>query len=712
MRRDANRARTADDETGVPENPEIGRPPATGPGTPLFPFVPVAEEIGESSEELREHTPDPEGPLPPSELTPLVPAAPPLTPFPLPPLCLINLRAGCYRITFKPNAGFSVFRGTLRVDRSGGRTTVSGDLYRFLDFPFPFPVPPVVGPVQPLPSLPAIPPIPPISLPLNIPIYARSRYYSYLKVTSVVQPPLISSAPCRLRIAAEEYVYTHPPAGSFNGTFPSAPGTRQITMVLQRKAAPAGFSSSYFEGKLFEGGAEKGTVTLGWVSTFFRRATLEIDTLTGSVAPTAVPGNPGPGTENFRTVFASAGWDLSVTYDQTGIPVPAGVTATNCWSSANLHALMLSVRKPTTNLDTEWRMHLVVVPATMGCGRGVMYDQIAVPREGVASFSDDGYPSTDSAFFGTAANKKQRDVPRAFLRSASHELGHGFNQIHQEQEGGADNSIMTTTPSVADVLGTAATGQPGIFPDDIALRFNDHVRHHLVHFPDVTVRPGGMTFGSGHSSTVPEADRHYFSTDELELRLEPASTQIALGEPLRLAWALTNRSQAQLPVPSDISTESFHTFIVVTDPQGGQRLMSSFVIRTDPVKIVPLDPGGELRAETRVFWSSNGFAFEVPGKYSVEVRITWMYGGLPLGARTTADVWVNFPLATADNNAAATLLDPQVGMYVALGGGATHLTDAVNRLNSVFAPTGAEGRDEAAGAGVVMPGYEGILPGD
>jgi hypothetical protein len=89
-----------------------------------------------------------------------------------------------------------------------------------------------------------------------------------------------------------------------------------------------------------------------------------------------------------------------------------------------------------------------------------MFDSINVPREGVASFSDDGYPSGQSANFGTAANKKQREVPRAFLRSAAHELTHGFNQIHQENEGGADNSIMTTTPSVADSL--AAHG--GTFP--------------------------------------------------------------------------------------------------------------------------------------------------------------------------------------------------------------------------------------------------------
>ena len=134
------------------------------------------------------------------------------------------------------------------------------------------------------------------------------------------------------------------------------------------------------------------SVTLAWVSKFFRRATLEIDTLVGAVRPAPVPDGAG-GTEFFDTVFAKIGWQLTVAQDQLNVPVPAGVTPTNCWSSADLHALMTTVRNPATNLDTEWRVHMIVVPAKLGCSRGVMYDQIGVPREGCASFSDDGYPT-------------------------------------------------------------------------------------------------------------------------------------------------------------------------------------------------------------------------------------------------------------------------------------------------------------------------------
>jgi hypothetical protein len=682
--------------------------PATGEGAPSAvgsPFVPIAEELPAAGEAPAEFIPAPEGP----ETIPGIPIPErPGIPWPggqLPHVCNINLRPGCYRITFKPKSSLTVFNGTMRVDTAEGKTTISGDLYRYLRFPFTVPVERATTSLAARATIaeraipPAIDPGILFPRPLNIPIYPRNRYYSYLRVTGVQRPPRLTFGPCRLTLTAQEYVYTQPPVGSFNGTFPAAPGTRTVSIVLKQLPAPPGYTNSYFEGSLYEGGIDQGKFTMGWVSSNFRRATLEIDVLTGAVAPAAV------GTEDFRSIFAKAGWDLKVMYDQTGVPVPAGVNANTCWSSADLHALMTTVRSPATNLDTEWRMHLLVVPAAMGCGRGVMYDTIGVPREGVASFCDDGYPTSQSSNFGTAANKKQKDVPRAFLRSATHEVGHGFNQIHQEQEAGADNSIMTTTPSVADVLGGPATGDPGVFPDNINLAFNQHVRHHLVHFPDPVVRPGGMTFGTGHSSSVPESDRYYFDPDELALELQVSESSIELGEPLELAWTLTNTSRYPLAVPSDVGIEAQHAFITVIDARGRSRLMPSFVIQTDNSKITTLDADEQLKANTRVFWSSRGFAFEEPGKYTVEVRIVWTAEGTPLAARATTDVWVNYPRTTADNDAAARLLHPEVGKYVALGGG-DHLVEAVERIQEVAA---IEGEGDEAGPRVLR-GYSGLIP--
>lgn len=627
--------------------------------------------------------------------------------------CKINLREGCYRITFQPKRGSNVFYGTLRVDKGGGKTILSGDLYRFLS-PV-VSVPTRVAAAASAASRPASNSI--FSRPLPIPIYARSKYYSYLKVVDIKMPA--SGTKCSFTLIAQEYVYTQPSAGAFNGTFPPAPGSRTVKLVLGPAMPPPGYTSVYFEGKLFEGATEQGTFKMGWVSSYFRRATLEIDTLKGAVPPLPVPASSGTGTEDFKTVFKTAGWNLNVIYDQKNIKVPAGVNANACWDHADLHALMASVRKPTTDLDKEWRFHLIVVPAKMGCSRGVMYDQLGVPREGSATFSDDGYPAVSSDFFGTAEDQMQRNVPRAYLRSACHEVGHGFNQIHQEQEEGADNSIMTTTPSVADVLGDASTGDPGIFPDQIKLEFNEHVRHHLIHFPDVAVRPGGLTFGSGHNSLVPQADenRHYFAAEDLELRLRPESEQVELGEPLRVEWELVNNSDEIIPVPSDLRLEAQYAFLTVTNPHGVSKPMPSFIVECEAASIINLEPGKSIRAGTRLYWSSYGFAFERAGRHLLEARVLWSITGVPFGVRASTSVWVNFPQSNADNNAAATLLHPEVGKYVALGGGASHLTEAVARLEAVFPQASNAGFDTADDAGpstrpAAMRGYDGLLPGN
>lgn len=691
-------------------------------------IVPMAEAIPEDTGPLGEvaFTPDPEGPgvppvvpglpgVPTAVWPPQVAQLPPKLTFPH--FCNLSLPGGCYRLSFKPKNAFVEFRGTLRVDRSGTAPVISGDLYRFITLPQVLAEATAstrvlssagvsanrgtsddasrAGALTPL----AVAKAAELSLfarSLGIPIYARNKYYSYLKGTKL-SIPTFSYGACAITITAQEYVYTQPPAGSFNGTFPASPGTRTIQLVLKPAAAPLGYPGVYFEGRLLEGGVDRGQVSLGWVSKYFRKATIEIDTVVGAVAP------PPVGSETLRTIYAKAGWDVAVTYDQTNVPIPPGVVAGNCWSSADLHALMLTVRKPATNLDTEWHMHLVVVPASMGCGRGVMYDTIGVPREGVASFCDDGYAPNESANFGTASGKKQRDVPRAFLRSACHETGHGFNQIHQEQEGGADNSIMTTTPSVANVLG----GPPGVFPDDINLAFNDHVRRHLVHFPDITVRPGGMTFGSGHSSTVPQADRTFFSPSELELTLDLVESHIELGEPLQLRCRLTNASDQPIPVPSDLSVEAQHTFIRVIDSQGNTREQPSFVIRTDGVTIIALEPGASTEARTRVYWSSQGFAFETPGRYAVEVRVLWSIAGIPVGVKAHTYVWVNYPQTKVDNDAASHLLHPEVGKFVALGGGAFHLSQAVDRLARAMGAAAGQGLDVSD---LALVGDEGSRP--
>ncbi len=621
--------------------------------------------------------------------------------------CRIKLPDGCYRLAYRPSASAEVFRGTVRVDRGEGKLIISGDLYRFLPG---LDASSAAAASATFNSVALAGVFADVFDDSDIPVYPRARYHSYLKGTGAqLQPTVRSDEKCRAILSFDQYDYTQPPSGQFNGTFPAAPGSRAIQLRLTPDKDSDDSSDASFEGELVEGGIVRGTVKMRRVSAFFRRCTIEVDTVQGAVPPQAVPALSGSGKETFRTMLASAGWLASVVYDQAALPSPIP-DPTVCWTDGDLHGLMQQVRA-TTNLDAEWRLHLLVVQGRITCSRGKMYDSIVVPREGVVSYSDDGYPASHSANFGTAEGQMQRNVPRAFLRSASHELVHGFNQIHQEQEGGADNSIMTTTPSVADVLGGPTSGDPGVFPDAIKLRVNQHVRHHMIHFPDPIVRPGGHTFGSGHISIVPEADKYAFGPGELAMEITAEHEQVALGEPVLLSWTVTNTGSEHLPVPSDVGTEALYASVAVIDLKGRRRSVRPFVIDCEATHISDLAPGESRRGHMRVFWSTSGFAFTAPGPHRIEVSIDWTARGVPCTVKSSVPLFVAFPSTAADNDAAATLLHPDVGKWVALGGNAPHLTEAVGRLRSLVS-MGERGdrRGVAVEAPAALRGYRGLLP--
>ncbi len=639
--------------------------------------APIAMPISEAED----FTPNPEGPeLPPGfggriPQIPFDPQWPPIQ-WPPRPICFINLKQGCYKIHFQPTGSISIispyYAGTLRVENSGSSKIISGDFYKLRRF---------WGPV-------VFDPIPPIfhrdeeTDETNdgeaIPIYSRSSYYSYLKGVGYTRPAIFSSN-CKITIEAEEWRYNQPAAGNFNGSFNNA-ATRNIKFVVGQ-----GSNLNTYTGNVYQGSSLLGTVTLTWVSNYYRRALVEIDTLTGAVAPQ--PLNPGTSSEeSFATIFNTVGWKMTPLYNDTNLAVPSGVTATNCWSDADLHALMMAVRSSAVTLDNEWRYHMLVVPGRMGCSRGKMYDQTGAHREGCVSYSNDGYPTSDSSNFGAAAGQQQRNVPRAFIRSAGHELGHTCNMIHQESEGGADNSIMTTTPSVADVLGSPTTGAAGVFPTNINLGFNAHCRHHLIHFPDPVVRPGCMNWTAGHSTFSPssDTDRFFINTEAVSLTIKTQNDRIKIGEPLLIAWEVVNHSKEAIPIPNDIGTNIEYTTINVTDPNGESTNMPGFVIECEHSSIQPLEPGKKLAAATNLFWSSEGFAFNRAGKHIVDISIRWTKNGIPYGLNQSKEIWVDYPASDKDNEIASTMLNAEVGKYIALGGGAYHLKEAVSRIAKVM----------------------------
>jgi hypothetical protein len=604
-------------------------------------------------------------------------AGPPGQPVPMLPtvrFCRTSLKQGCYTLSLVPH-GVSIFgtrfRGTLRVEQVANGLRFSGDLYRhrLLDVVLPDPQPPVLRRGPQLLGEAGPPSDEAADTGGTIPVYSRRSYHSYLRGTGAQLISLVPpGSPCTFTLELEEFVYNQPATG-FSGSFnPTA--TRSIRFVLVQTLP------DLIVGSAFQGTTNLGMVSMRWVSPRFRHAHVQINTLQGAAPPPADVGG-----WSIATIFGDIGWHLTVTHGGT-IPLPAALSHVDvheCWGESDLHALMASVPGyDPADLDSVWRVHLVAVPAGLfqppdQCGRGVMFDSSlgadpnAVAREGSATFSDDGYPFNEAldgaggSHYDAAANQQQRNVPRAFLRSATHEVGHAFNQIHQNFEGGIDNSIMTPTNGVARVIGTSGT-----FPDQINLAFNDRVTRHLRHLPDPAVRPGAMDF-FGSAIAAPEAADVAWP-EMLDLSVEPSSDRVALGEPITLSWTLANRGQAPVLVPSELDVESLVVRVNVTDPTGKITFMRPANVKSCPrIVIVPLEPGATLTGSTRLFWGRDGFAFETPGRHVVEAIILWELAGVPVAVSGRRDVFVSFPTSDAENRVAALLLDPEVGAAVAVG---------------------------------------------
>ena len=593
------------------------------------------------------------------------------------------LKQGCYTVQHTPTrAGMfgSRFRGTVRVEETGGAPRISGDLYRYrlLDPSVVGPTPDLVGEQERLERHGAVPDE--AADTTTIPVYSRRSYNSYLRGTGAD----LVSAPFSLEF--EQFTYRHPATG-FDGSFPKNPG-RRVRFTLEETA-----TADLFRGQMHvlapSGGKTLlGQVSIRWISPFFRRAELQIDTLSGAVPPPAVDGT------DVRSIFADVGWDVTVA-DRGSIGLPpalAGVTPTKKWSEKELHTLMQSVPGyDPAGLDSRWRVHLVVVPARMGCNRGLMFDTEptdpnAVPREGAATFSHDGYRAADFGpgaknHFDAATGKRQHEVPRAYLRSATHEVGHAFNQIHQGDEDGIDNSIMSSTPSVATVLGAGGT-----FPDGINLAFNETVKRHLRHYPDPAVRPGGMEYFGATVNAPQPADVDWVSNMRLEV--VPSTERARLGQPITLEWTLTNEGAGPVAVPDRIDTETLIARVNVTDSGGRITFMRPPVLDACfTAHVVALDPGVSISGSTTLFWGKHGFAFETPGRHRVEVVLLWKLAGAPIAAAGETDVFVDYPVSDQDNEVADLMLHPEVGKAV-WAGDVTGLIAGAERVRSVLERAG------------------------
>ena len=562
------------------------------------------------------------------------------------------LRGGCYYVRYTPlqasptHPGAIYYLGTLRVQRVGATATISGDLYLRHVSATPHPG----AAAEPDPAE-------------GIPVFPRADYRYYLRAVEVSDSPGVQES---FTLTLELF--------RFNAAVTAWTNEGASRVQLSWTTAPPGYPSAadYLTGDLKNSaGSVTGTLTLGWVSPFLRRAALEIDRVPQGVVPTT-NGSDGYG---WSQVFEPLGWDLAVIESDAGVAERSGES----WSDAEMHAAMLEYRDARQDvLDARWTYHLVCVRRIDETERGIMYDSAAVDvnstaREGVGIACDWVYDE-DEPTWGNLRGTRFGDDRPTYFRTAVHELGHAMGLYHNT----SDNGFMNTTDVIAR---RAHSGRP--FPQNIRWAFHTDDEKRLRHMPDIWVRPGGIQFGEDYSISPIAADDLMDDPEGLRLEVDPLEELLPLGAPARVDFALVNDSPAPVLVPATLSLRGGAVRGKVIDPAGTVRTFLPRVACLDKQPLRRLEPGERVAHSATITHGPLGALFPSPGLHRVVVEVQWDEGGAARGLTGSATVLVAGATTAEQERAAYGILStPDTMLAIAasadIGGGVEAIEQAAS----------------------------------
>jgi predicted Zn-dependent protease len=582
---------------------------------------------------------------------------PQLTPL---PFRFYSLNVGSYLVRFDPTGTSYHYDGTIRVSRQGLNTTASGDLYYhkpLIVWPFPIPVPPIISPQQDISSLLGEP------NPANgIPKFARSRYRYYLRITELLE----GISPAKTFTMRYEM-------WKFNGVSATPMWTNEGTFSAEMTfgSAPASYPSGadYLTGKVKNSaGTIVGNLTMGQVSKYLREATVEIDSVSGSEAPV----DSGVG-HTWQSVFDSVGWKINVVSSNNNVVEPSG----NSWSDGEMHAAMLA-RRDSSDLDSEWRYHILAVKNIDSTPRGIMYDAFGtdsnnIPREGIGIASHWVIPNANP--WGKTKGLRFGTAKAPYFRTALHEIGHAMGLYHNT----VDFGIMNTT----DVIAAGAVA-PVQFPDNIKWLHAPDDQKRLRHMPDMFVRPGGIPFGGSYSTQPISPDDEHVDAVGLALQVTPLNDVLPIGAPARFEISLTNQSDLLLPAPASLQMKSGFVSGRVTDPSGTVRSFSSIVICVEEVPLSYMQPGDVRTESLTLLRGGDGALFPIAGAYTVDVDVTWDLNGGHVGVTGSTNVYVTGAQTDSHARAALKILStPDTLLSLAITG--DHLVEGNEAIQAALA---------------------------
>ncbi|KAJ6131681.1 hypothetical protein N7471_006896 [Penicillium samsonianum] len=574
-----------------------------------------------------------------------------------PTLGIRSVRHGCWLVNFQPvGSPLVAYDGTIRVEVNTGGRTASGDLYQ--------------RPIIMLPPQPGHPSgvtvLGPRPSPAGgIPIQPLNRYRYYLSITNILENTTTGNS---FQLGFQRWRYILPSPANRNGSWVNE-GSFSANMTWISAPAGSGYPSSgdYLEGDTKNAaGAVVGRLKMGWVASYYRKASIEIDTVSGSDRPL----DNGAG-ENWATIGSKIGWNLTVFPSQINVTEVSGPS----WSNGELHAAMLRWRDQS-NLNVEWRYHILAVQFLDATERGIMYDAGAtdsnkVSREGVG-MSSHYIPQSG---FGLVNGKRWGGEKAPYFRTAVHEVGHAFGLLHN-----LSNQYFMDT---SDQIAAAGELVPPKFPQNIKWNFAEIDLRRLRHYPDIFVRPGGVPFAAASETTpiISPSDTE-IEVPDLKLEVQPLLRVVPLGAPVRVTIKLTNTSSTPIRAPSDISFKSGFVRGYVTDVSGPPRTFSPLVL-TDENPINDLQPGESVDAELTLLRGPDGALFPKAGVSDVTVKINWAVGDAVAAVVGKATVMVTCHEDAKHAEAAHKVLaTPDAHLVLVLGG--DHLEKGIEAIKAAL----------------------------
>ncbi|MFP5282410.1 MAG: hypothetical protein ACLGIF_03060 [Actinomycetes bacterium] len=551
-----------------------------------------------------------------------------------PRACDLETLNGSWLVTVEdrlPTVLSPLVRGPMRIEVGSASLRVSGDIYVQRRTNPGFPGPGLVIDPTTNPSYPAFP---------------MSQYAWYFRSTGVTYRN------GELRFGLVRHLWD-----KTTSEFVSTDTGEMVLSCRQAPVTPFG-RPPVMTGSLSVGGT-RSRVTATKTSDLYRGCRIEVDVMTGRTFPASAVTGSGAAAD-LRSVYATAGWDVTVSVDEIGLPEDAELT------NAELDTLMRAHAGAASGED--WRLWLFVGSA-QGSLFGIMFDDDTVPRQGAAGFADASL-SDENVIEPGARNRPLDEVPAAFLRTLVHEAGHAFNLFHPKHDTHAPPLGTEIMNQTGDVIGFATPARP--YPGNASFFFASHDRDSLIHAPDPQVRPGWKNFGWGHGSLsaglpTPVDATGLVGADEaagLALSLSLPS-QVFVGEYVTAAVRVTNTGDTARAVSARLNLAEGDLRLLRVEPTGAVEQVRDIVVACGPRPMVTLEPGTSVEAHLQVYFTSAGFTFAAPGRHQVGAE----FEADAFSSVRSEPVMVDVRSASTDTelDIARATLDTGVGRALALG---------------------------------------------